>query len=99
MPTKAAIGASRAGLVAGCARFCSHHIHQNTEQVQDGDVFQRFMQTLAQNHPRVKPLLSDAHFSVDGTLIEAWASFKSFKPKDGFEKSDGSDLSQPLARQ
>jgi hypothetical protein len=40
----------------------------------------------------VKPLLSDAHFSVDGTLLEAWASFKSFKPKDGFEKSDGSDL-------
>jgi hypothetical protein len=26
------------------------------------------------NHPKVKPLLSDEHFSVDGTLIEAWAS-------------------------
>jgi hypothetical protein len=25
------------------------------------------------NHPQVKPLLSDEHFSVDGTLIEAWA--------------------------
>jgi hypothetical protein len=35
------------------------------------------------NHPRVKPLLSDEHFSVDGTLIEAWASQKSFRPKDG----------------
>jgi hypothetical protein len=33
--------------------------------------------------PRVKRLLSAAHFSVDGTLIEAWASMKSFKPKDG----------------
>jgi hypothetical protein len=32
-------------------------------------------------HERVKPLLSDEHFSVDGTLIEAWASHKSFKPK------------------
>ena len=32
---------------------------------------------------RVKPLLSDEHFSVDGTLIEAWASQKSFRPKDG----------------
>jgi hypothetical protein len=31
-------------------------------------------------------------FSVDGTLIEAWASFKSVKPKDGSEKSDGSDF-------
>jgi len=28
-------------------------------------------------------LLSDEHFSVDGTLIEAWASMKSFRPKDG----------------
>jgi hypothetical protein len=31
----------------------------------------------------VKQLLSDEHFSVDGTLIEAWASQKSFRPKDG----------------
>jgi hypothetical protein len=35
------------------------------------------------DHPRVKPLMSDEHFSVDGTLIEAWASHKSFRPKDG----------------
>jgi transposase len=32
-------------------------------------------------HPDVKPLLSDDHFSVDGTLIKAWASMKSFQPK------------------
>jgi Transposase DDE domain len=31
----------------------------------------------------VKRLLSNDHFSVDGTLIEAWASMKSFRPKDG----------------
>ena len=31
----------------------------------------------------MKRLLSNEHFSVDGTLIEAWASMKSFKPKDG----------------
>src|SRR5207249_932690 len=41
------------------------------------------------NHPRVKPLLSDEHFSVDGTLIEAWASHKSFRPKDGSGDEDG----------
>src|SRR5437879_7091528 len=35
------------------------------------------------NQERVKALLSDDHFSVDGTLIEAWASMKSFRPKDG----------------
>src|SRR5436305_1341522 len=33
--------------------------------------------------PRVKRLLSSEHFSVDGTLIEAWASIKSFRRKDG----------------
>ena len=32
-------------------------------------------------HPEVAPLLSDEHFSVDGTLIKAWASMKSFQPK------------------
>jgi hypothetical protein len=39
----------------------------------------------------VKPLLSNEHFSVDGTLIEAWASHKSFRPKDGGD-GDGSDF-------
>lgn len=33
--------------------------------------------------PKVKKLMSSDHFSVDGTLIEAWASMKSVKPKDG----------------
>lgn len=32
-------------------------------------------------HEQVKPLLSEEHFSVDGTLIKAWASMKSFQPK------------------
>lgn len=33
-------------------------------------------------HPEIRPLLSDEHFSVDGTLVKAWASMKSFQPKD-----------------
>jgi hypothetical protein len=33
--------------------------------------------------PQVKKLLSSEHFSEDGTLIDAWASMKSFRPKDG----------------
>jgi IS5 family transposase len=33
--------------------------------------------------PKVKRLLSSDHFSVDGTLLEAWASLKSFRRKDG----------------
>jgi hypothetical protein len=34
----------------------------------------------------VKQLLSSDHFSVDGTLIEAWASIKSFRRKDGSDR-------------
>ena len=46
---------------------------KNRERLQNGDVFTKFM-TRLRNHPQVRPLLSDEHFSVDGTLIEAWAS-------------------------
>jgi transposase len=62
----------------------------NRERLEGGDIFQKFMTRLL-NHPQVKPLLSDEHFSVDGTLIEAWASQKSFRPKDGSD-ADGSDF-------
>jgi len=37
-------------------------------------------------HPKVKRFLSDDHFSVDGTLIEAWASLKSVRAKDGSDE-------------
>ena len=40
-----------------------------------------FAAVLAQ--ARSKRLLSSEHFTVDGTLLEAWASIKSFGPKDG----------------
>src|ERR1700736_6580127 len=61
---------------------------KNRDRLQHGEVFQKFMTKLL-NHPQVKPLLSDEHFSVDGTLIEAWASHKSFRPKDGSGDEDG----------
>lgn len=63
---------------------------KNRERLQQGEVFETFMTKLL-NHPEVKPLLSDEHFSVDGTLIEAWASQKSFRPKGGGD-GDGSDF-------
>jgi hypothetical protein len=63
---------------------------KNRDRLQQGDVFQKFMTKLL-NLPQVKPLLSDEHFSVDGSLIEAWASQKSFRPKDG-AASDGSNF-------
>jgi transposase len=40
---------------------------------------------------RAGRLLSDEHFTVDGTLIEAWASFKSLKKKDGDPPRPGAD--------
>src|SRR5476649_660754 len=64
---------------------------KNRERLQEGDIFQRFMTTLLR-HPQVEPLLSDEHFSVDGTLIEAWASHKSFKTKDGSDDGDSSNF-------
>jgi transposase len=39
-------------------------------------------------YPEVKPLLSDEHFSVDGTLIKAWASVKSFQPNEAAPPED-----------
>ena len=61
---------------------------KNRDRLQNGEVCAKFMSKLL-NHPQVKPLLSDEHFSVDGTLIEAWASQKSFRPKDGSGDADG----------
>jgi transposase len=55
---------------------------KNRERLLEGDVAVKFMIAVL-NQPRVKKLLSDDHFSVDGTLIEAWASLKSFGRKDG----------------
>jgi len=63
---------------------------KNRERLQQGEVFEKFMTKLLK-HTEVTPLLSDEHFSVDGTLIEAWASQKSFRPKDGGE-GDGSNF-------
>jgi len=55
---------------------------KNRDRLLEGDIAAKFLiAVLAQ--PRVKKLLSTDHFSVDGTLIEAWASMKSFKPRDG----------------
>ena len=69
----------------------------NRDRLLDGDIAAKLLAAvLAQ--PRVKRLLSSEHFSVDGTLIEAWASMKSFKPKAepgadddgrGDDRSDG----------
>src|SRR2546421_2160313 len=54
---------------------------KNRDRLLDGDIAAKFM-TSVLNLPGVRNLLSSDHFSVDGTLIEAWAGMKSFVPKD-----------------
>ena len=54
---------------------------KNRDRLVAGDVAARFLQAVLHG-ARARRLLSDEHFSVDGTLIEAWASMKSFRRKD-----------------
>ena len=55
---------------------------KNRERLLNEEVAEVFFQRVLE---RAKPYLSDEHFTVDGTLIEAWASQKSFRRKDGGE--------------
>jgi transposase len=57
---------------------------KNRDRLLDGEIAAKFL-TAVLAQPRVKRLLSSEHFSVDGTLIEAWASMKSFKPEKASE--------------
>jgi transposase len=54
----------------------------NRDRLLEADVAHEFLAALLAL-PQVKKLLSSEHFSVDGTLLDAWASMKSFRPKDG----------------
>jgi transposase len=55
---------------------------KNRDRLLEGEIAAKFLNALL-----VKRLLSNDHFPVDGTLIEAWASIKSFRRKD--KKGDG----------
>ncbi len=54
---------------------------KNRERLLDGEITARFLSAILAR-PQVKRLLSTEHFSVDGTLIEAWCSMRSFRPKE-----------------
>jgi transposase len=53
---------------------------KNRDRLLEGEIAAKFMAAVL-TQPNVKQLLSTDHFSVDGTLVEAWASMKSLKPK------------------
>jgi transposase len=61
---------------------------KNRDRLLEGEIAARFL-TAVLAQPRIKRLLSTEHFSVDGTLIEAWASMKSFRPKEPPAGGDG----------
>src|SRR6266403_1959424 len=56
---------------------------KNRERLLNEEIAESFFQRVLE---RARPFMSDEHFTVDGTLIEAWASHKSFRPKDGTGK-------------
>lgn len=65
---------------------------KNRDRLLEAEISAKFLNGIIE-HKRVSRLLSRDHFSVDGTLIEAWASMKSFQPKeeDGPEDNTDSD--------
>ena len=67
---------------------------KNRDRLLTTDIARKLMAAILA-HEKIAPLLSDDHFSVDGTLVEAWASFKSFKPKPAAAMADPPDDPQP----
>src|SRR4030088_3527965 len=61
---------------------------KNRDRLLAADVARKFLAELM-DHKELRGLLSDEHFSVDGTQIAAWASMKSFRAKDGSDDPPG----------
>jgi transposase len=60
----------------------------NRDRLLEGDVAAKVLEAVL-SHPRVRQLLSREHFTVEGTLVGAWASLKSFRPKDDRDEPPG----------
>ena len=67
---------------------------KNRDRLLDGEVDALFFKKI-QEQARARGLLSDEHFSVDGTLVDAWAGHKSFKPKKGDKGKKPEDPGNP----
>lgn len=67
---------------------------KNRDRLLEGEIASLFFAGVL-GQARSADLLSDEHFSVDGTLIEAWAGQKSFQRKDGSEKLPPDDPGNP----
>jgi len=67
---------------------------KNRERLLDADVARQFL-TLVVEQAQANGWTSDEHFTVDGTLLEAWASLKSFRPKEQKPQSPPDDPGNP----
>ena len=63
---------------------------KNRDRLLEADIARELFEAVVEQ-AQMADLLSDEHFSVDGTMIAAWASHKSFRPKDGSGGPGGSD--------
>jgi hypothetical protein len=71
------------------ASFDASTFSKNRQRLLDAEVADEFFAAVVRQ-AKLRRYISSDHFSVDGTLLEAWASHKSFKPKD-HDDSDGED--------
>jgi len=76
------------GLAIDEKAFDASTFSKNRDRLLTHEIAQGFLSSLIAL-PAVKRLLSAEHFSVDGTLLKAWASMKSFRPKDGSGEPPG----------
>jgi len=65
---------------------------KNRDRLLTSDVAQQFF---AEVNRQARRFMSDEQFTVDGTLIQAWASQQSFRSKDGSDDDDGDGFSRP----
>jgi transposase len=84
------------GLSMDAAVWDASTFSKNRDRLLEGDVAQRLLGAIIAQ-PRVRALMSDEHFSVDGTLIQAWASHKSFQPKPAPAPGEDPDPPPPDA--
>ena len=67
---------------------------KNRDRLLEAEVAKLFLAEVVEQ-ARARGLASDEHFTVDGTLLEAWASAKSFQPKDGKDTASPDDPGNP----
>ena len=82
------------GLTIDAEVFDASTFSKNRDRLLTHEIAQEFLSSLL-GLPEVKGLLSAEHFSVDGTMLKAWASMKSFRPKDASGEGPGNGPAEP----